>query len=230
MHRTSRSADIELRVEHRQALRGHAVQLLKLGHGSLDAASFADSEEEDITGKLKESIEAIIERDLNAPGWVDRYTVYDEEKPTGTLKLSKRRPRIDITIKRRWKLREPHPRFRFEAKRLRADKRCSAYFGKEGIGCFLRGVYPLTHPDAGMVGYVQAGSLGEWQQRLGSYAKRQAGRLRIVSGGGWRDYPCALPSSSITEHLHPVFPKLTIIHLLLGFCLKATTVAASVRQ
>jgi hypothetical protein len=218
MPRTYPTPDVELRIEHRKALRGHAVQLLRLGHSSLDARSFAKSEEEDITGKLKEAIERIIETSTNAPPWVDRYTVYDEEKPSGTPKLGKRRPRIDITIKRRWKLREPHPRFRFEAKRLRADKRYSPYFGKEGIGCFLRGVYPLTHPDAGMIGYVQAGTLGEWQERLGNYAKRKAGRLRIVSGGGWKDYTCALPSSSITEHRHPAFSKVSIIHFLLSFC------------
>src|SRR5208283_1246945 len=110
---------------------GHAIQLLRLGHSSLDAVSFAESEEEDITGKLKEAIEGIIETSPNAPAWVDRYTVYDEEKPSGTPQLGKKRPRIDITIKRRWRLLEPHPRFRFEAKRLKADKRISPYFGKE---------------------------------------------------------------------------------------------------
>ena len=124
------------------------------------------SQEEDITGKLKESIESLFEVDADAPAWVDRYTVYDEEKPSGTPKLGKRRPRIDITIKRHWKLRESHPRFRFEAKRLKADKRITPYFGKEGIGCFLRGYYPLTHPEAGMIGYVQVARLrigsGDW--------------------------------------------------------------------
>jgi hypothetical protein len=69
-----------------------------------------------------------------------------------------------------------------------------------------------------MIGYVQAGTLGEWQQRLGNYAKRRPGRLRIVAGGDWKDYKCVLPSSSITEHKHPRFPKVSIIHMLLRFC------------
>ena len=210
--------EVELRIEHRQALRKHAIELLKLGHGKLDAASFAASQEEDITGKLKESIESLIEVDFDAPAWVDRYTVYDEEKPSATPKLGKRRPRIDITIKRHWKLREPHPRFRFEAKRLKTDNRISPYFGKEGIGCFLRGFYPLTHPEAGMIGYVQAGTLADWQQRLGNYANKKSGRLRVVKGGEWKNFKCALPYSSVTEHKHPAFPKVTIIHLLLPFC------------
>src|SRR5882672_7645331 len=186
MDDNSSAPEVELRIEHRQALRGHAIELLRLGHARLDAASFAKSQEEDITGKLKEAIEAVIEVTADAPAWVDRYTVYDEEKPTGTPKLGKKRPRIDITIKRRWKLRETHPRFRFEAKRLKADKRISPYFGKEGIGCFLRGIYPLTHPDAGMIGYVQAGTLEEWQIRLGNYAARKSRRLRVASGGEWK--------------------------------------------
>jgi hypothetical protein len=210
--------EVELRIEHQQALRGHAIELLKLGHGKLDAASFAASQEEDITGKLKESIESLIEVDSDTPAWVDRYTVYDEEKPSGTPKLGKRRPRIDITIKRQWKLRESHPRFRFEAKRLKADKRISPYFGKEGIGCFLRGFYPLTHPEAGMIGYVQAGALADWQQCLGNYANKKSGRLRVVTGGEWKDFKCSLPFSSISEHKHPAFPKVAIIHLLLPFC------------
>jgi len=214
----SSAPEVELRTEHRRALRRHAIELLRLGHARLNSPSFARSEEEDITGKLKEAIEAVIETAPDAPGWVERYTVYDEEKPSGTPKLGKKRPRIDITIKRGWKLRESHPRFRFEAKRLKADKRYSAYFGKEGIGCFLRGTYPLTHPEAAMVGYVQAGTIGGWQERLGNYAKRRSRRLRIVPDGDWVAYDCALPSSSITVHRHPEFPTVTIIHLLLGFC------------
>ncbi len=218
MQNPSPAPDVELRTEHRQALRGHAIELLRLGHASLPSASLAKSEEEDITGKLKEAIEAIIETASHAPAWVDRYTVYDEEKPTGTRKLGKKRPRIDITIKQTWKLRESHPRFRFEAKRLKSDRRVSAYFGQEGIGCFLRGRYPLTHPEAGMVGYVQAGSLEEWQKRLGNYVNRNGSRLRVLPGGDWKSYECTLPSSSITEHRHPVFPKVAIVHLLLPFC------------
>jgi hypothetical protein len=98
------------------------------------------------------------------------------------------------------------------------DKRISAYFGREGIGYFLRGTYPLTHPEAGMIGYVQAGTLEEWQQRLGGYAKKNARRLRIVPGGDWKEYKCALPNSSITKHRHPSLHELAIVHLLLGFC------------
>jgi hypothetical protein len=218
MDKSPPAPEVELRIEHRQALCGHAIELLKLGHGKLDAASFAISQEEDITGKLKEAIENLIEVVPDAPAWVDRYTVYDEEKPSGTPKLGKKRPRIDITIKRRWKLRESHPRFRFEAKRLKADNRITPYFGKEGIGCFLRGFYPLTHPEAGMIGYVQAGTLAYWQQRLGNYANRNSGRLRVVPGGEWKNYECALPCSSITKHKHPTYPEVSIVHLLLAFC------------
>jgi hypothetical protein len=210
--------EVELRIEHQLALRGHAIELLKLGHGKLNAASFATSQEEDITGKLKESIENLIEVDSNAPAWVDHYTVYDEEKPSGTPTLGKRRPRIDITIKRNWKLRESHPRFRFEAKRLKADKRITPYFGKDGIGCFLRGFYPLTHPEAAMIGYVQAGSLADWQQRLANYAKNNSKRLRVAHGGDWMNYECALPYSSVSKHRHPLYHTVSIFHLLLSFC------------
>jgi hypothetical protein len=215
---SAQKEDVDLRAEHRRALRGHAIHLLKLGHATLDPTSFIKSQEEDITGKLKEAIEYIIEQAPNAPAWVARYTVYDEEKPTGTRKRGKDRPRIDITIKRRWKLREPHPRFRFEAKRLKADKRISPYFGKEGIGCFLRGTYPLTHAEAAMIGYVQAGSLEEWEARLGNYVRRKGRRLRIIPGGTWQNYECALPHSSLTRHHHSKFPAVDIIHVLLGFC------------
>ena len=209
--------DVKLQTEHRQALQRHAIELLKMGHATLDSASFFTAQEEDITGKLKEAIEEIIEVAQDAPSWVERYTVYDEEKPGGTPESGKKRPRIDITIKRSWKLRETHPRFRFEAKRLKADKKLSAYFGKEGIGCFLRGKYPLTHPEAAMIGYVQAGTLDEWQKRLGNYATKNAHRLQVVSGGNWKDYDCVLPYSSITEHRHPDYQCLQMIHLLLRF-------------
>ena len=217
MANQTQEPEVELRSEHRQALRGHAIELLKLGHGKLNAASFCKSEEEDITGKLKEAIEHVIEVASDAPAWADHYTVYDEEKPSGTPKLGKKRPRIDISIKRKWKFRESHPRFRFEAKRLKSDKRITAYFGKEGIGCFLRGIYPLTHPEASMIGYVQAGTLTDWQQRLANYADKNGKRLRVIEGGEWRSYECALPFSSISEHKHTLYPKVSVIHLLLAF-------------
>jgi hypothetical protein len=214
----SRGDRVKLRQEHRQALKSHAIELLRLGYGKLDAVALSSVEEEYITGKLKEAIESIIEVDRNAPPWVERYTVYDEEKPSGTPQSGKKRPRIDITIKRLWRLRESHPRFRFEAKRLKADRRVSPYFGKEGIGCFLRGKYPLTHPEAAMVGYVQAGTATEWQQRLGAYAQAHSRRLKVVTGGDWQSYNCCIPYSSVTEHSHPQFPRLVMVHLLLMFC------------
>src|SRR6266478_7524541 len=133
MDEGSPTPDVKLRSEHRHALRGHAIELLKLGHAKLHPASFSGAQEEEITGKLKEAIENVIEAALDAPPWVERYTVYDEEKPSGTSKVGKKRPRIDITIKRRWKLRKAHPRFHFEAKRLKPDNRMSPYFGREGI-------------------------------------------------------------------------------------------------
>ena len=160
-------SDHDIRQRHRAELRLHAIELLRLGHSKLDPSKMAAVEEEHITGWLKEQIEAIIEADDEAPAGVEHYTVYDEEKPSDTNKAGKNRPRIDITIKRTWKRREQHPRFRFEAKRLKPDGRVSAYFGKEGIGCFLRGTYPLTHPEAAMIGYVQSGTLQTWYDKLG---------------------------------------------------------------
>jgi hypothetical protein len=207
---------VHLRNEHRRALRKHALELLKHGHRNLDHATFAAAEEEEITGRLKEAIERFIESAPDSPAWVERYTIYDEEKPSHSGKLGSRRPRIDITIKRRWRLREAHPRFRFEAKRLRADNRVTPYFGKEGLGCFLRGVYPLTHPEAGMIGYVQHASAAIWQERLGKYAARKARALRIVER--WQDYPCVLANTSTSAHEHPVFGRLSVVHVLLPFC------------
>ncbi|HAN91584.1 MAG TPA: hypothetical protein DCQ33_05830 [Nitrospira sp.] len=208
----------DIRHRYQAELRLHAIELLRLGHARLDTASFVSSEEEDITGRLKEEIEQVIEIAPDSPSWVVHYTVYDEEKPSGTGILGKSRPRIDITIKRSWKRREEHPRFRFEAKRLKADNRISAYFGKEGIGCFLRGTYPLSHGEAAMIGYVQAGSLSEWQDRLGAYVSRKPARLRAIKGRTWADYPCRLPHSSVSEHRSKDWPRLVLIHLLLRFC------------
>jgi hypothetical protein len=212
------SANDDIRHRYRAELRLHAIELLRLGHARLNAASFASAEEEDITGRLKEEIEHVIEIMPEAPSWVSHYTVYDEEKPSGTGILGKSRPRIDITIKRSWRRREEHPRFRFEAKRLKADKRISAYFGKEGIGCFLRGTYPLSHGEAAMIGYVQAGTLPDWEVRLGAYARKRSRRLKAVKGKSWKCYTCVLPHSSISVHATKSWPELSIMHFLLPFC------------
>jgi hypothetical protein len=206
----------DIRQRHRAELRLHAIELLRQGHSKLDPAALANAEEEHITGWLKERIEAFIETDADAPNWVEHYTVYDEEKPSGTTKSGKDRPRIDITIKRSWKRREEHPRFRFEAKRLKADGRIGAYFGKEGIGCFLRGTYPLTHPEAAMIGYVQSGAVQAWHDKLGAYAKKNARRLRTNKAKAWSSYETTLPESAISEHRTANWNQLQIVHLLLS--------------
>jgi hypothetical protein len=218
MEQDSSAGKVDLRRVHWEALRDHAIELLKMGYGALNAVAFVNAEEEEITGKLKEAIEHIIEAAPNAPRWVEHYAILEEERPSGSRKTGKRRPRIDITIKRHWKIREAHPRFRFEAKRLRADKRVTAYFGKEGLGCFLSNKYPLTHPEAAMVGYVQAGTLAEWQTRLRRYADTNKTSLVILKNGEWKEFSCALSCSAVTEHQHPIFPRISVIHLLLAFC------------
>lgn len=206
---------LNLRVEIQTAIRDDAIKLLQLAHKRLNATDFKKELEENITGELVRAMNDEIE--LANEIWMSRYIV-EEEKPLNAPSVrGKKRRRIDIRIVQ-FARRGRRPDLLFEAKRLIGKRGVSDYFGKDGIGCFLAGAYPLSAPSAGMIGYVQDRSLAEWQEQLARYAKRCAARLKIVAGGGWRDFSCPLPYSSISEHTHPDHPRLQVVHLLLLFC------------
>lgn len=159
------SADgaLKLRNVYIEELRTHAVTLIWLGHAKLDAASFVTADEDVITGELVKSIKLVLQAP-NSPDWVDRYEVHEQVRQNVDEKRGKVRPIMDIEIERH--VRGDRPKLGFEAKRLGRGYGVSGYLGDEGLAAFLNGYYPITHGEAGMLGYVQNETVEGWADKL----------------------------------------------------------------
>ena len=151
-----------LREIYQGKLRKHAHTLIDMGYRKLNRQDYAASQEEDITGELVKSIRQVLECD-SPPPWGIYYAVHDDPPLNVSGKQGKHRPRVDIEFERTHP--GPRPRFRLEAKRLRKGQDVSSYLGPDGLGCFTSGKYPLTHPEAGMIGYIQSDDESTWVEQ-----------------------------------------------------------------
>ena len=200
-------------------LRVHAHWLIAEGYARMDNAAFAGGEEPAITGELVREMRAYLESGDRAPGWVYYYSIHDDPPLSVDGRLGKSRPRVDIEFERI--ARGQRPRLRFEAKRLDSTTghTVSGYLGKDGLGCFLSGRYPMTHGEAGMLGYVQSEDETTWAEQIGSALRRDRERL------------AALDPSLSYQRMHPALhhtycsrhsrdnrePPIVIHHVLLRF-------------
>jgi hypothetical protein len=208
----SRELKIHQRV--RTSLRRHAHQLLAAGYALLTPPAYATWKEPDITGELCQAMDEFRESD-SAPSWCSRYEVHDDPKVNVPGRYGDARPRIDIEIRRRgsgtW------PRFRFEAKRLGPDHPIGKYVGSEGLGAFLSGYYPLTHPEAGMLGYIQEKDIPHWSAAL-QKALASTTDLKLAPEGMVRARLAPGLATWRTVHSIEGVGTISIWHSLLVFC------------
>jgi len=146
--------------EYQKAFRRKVFKLLKMGYDRLDAASFKNSEEEDITGEIVREINEILE-DRGSPSWVSSLAVHEELRINEPTRKGKRRKRVDIEFE--WVCHGPRHRYPFEAKRLCVNTHpIGEYVGPAGLGEFLSGNYAQDRIEAGMIGYVQSDTPKSW--------------------------------------------------------------------
>ena len=199
------------------ALRHHALLTVAEGYARMDAARYADAEEPAITGELVAQMRRFLESG-EAPEWADRYSVHDDPPLDVPGRQGKRRPRVDVEVECLAPGRRP--RLRFEAKRLKpsGNRAVSVYLGSEGLGCFLAGRYPLTHGEAGMLGYVQCDDKAIWADRIGQALAERAPehavldppfREETISG-----CPCRVHAS---RHRTGAGQEIDVCHVLLPF-------------
>ena len=95
----------------------------------------------------------------------------------------KERPRVDIEMERTQ--RGPHPRFQFEAKKLPVSHKDAVgeYLGQNGLGCFLSGQYAISHDDAGMLAYIQSGSVADWVEKVKTRLEKERDACDLI--GEW---------------------------------------------
>jgi hypothetical protein len=195
--------------------RSHSI--LKMGYARLDAPSFADHEEEDITGELTRAMQEAVQ-DTTAPRWAKHFWPVEETRVHESGRLGKRRRRIDIEILQHGIV--PRRRFRFEAKRLGDAASRRSYLGEDGLGCFLDGRYAKEDSIAGMLGYVQQDSVEGQARRLAETLETAPENYALVPGGQWRKVPIVRELStfrSIHSRRRALEP-ITLLHTFLLFC------------
>ena len=208
----SRELDINQRV--RTSLRRHAHQLIAAGYALLTPSVYATWKEPDITGELCRAMSDYMASD-DAPGWIIQYALRDDPKLNVPGKHGESRPRIDIELER--VQRGPRPLFRFEAKRLGPNHPVGKYLGSEGLGAFLTGYYPLTHPEAGMLGYIQERDIPHWCHALKAALAANADQ-RLTAGGMTEDKQAPGLATWRTQHQDTQGDTISLWHSLLLFC------------
>ena len=163
-----------------ESLRRHAHCLIVEGFSLMDSTAFSDADEPAITGELVGKMKEFLESPT-APGWVEHYAIADDPPLNVEGKRGKSRPRVDIEFERA--CRGKRPKLRFEAKRLNtahSHHSVSAYLGPDGLGCFTSGRYPLTHDEAGMLGYVQSENEAVWAKRIGDTLAKGKTKYSVI--------------------------------------------------
>jgi hypothetical protein len=192
--------------------RRDAHQLLAWGYQDALPEIHCNLTEEDITGQIVKAIEERLD-DPDTPERFDRYSI-DEEKPIiGEGRKGKHRRRLDLVVVSGYN--RPRPKYIFEAKRLRKNS-CPMgnYVGKDGLQCFVKGVYALQYPEAAMVGYVQSDAASYWESEL----KRRFNNdndLRITQALEKAPVLPCIPDVWVSQHEREAGGSITVYHIFL---------------
>lgn len=188
-------------------------ELLALGHARLLPEDLATREETDITGKLCDAMNAVLDGD-DAPEWATVLTVIDDQPESVGDKTGKRRPRTDVCV--RCINPRPEQRFRFEAKRLNNGAALRAYLGDDGMLAFIRGYYGDV-PYAGMIGYVQADTCERWGDRIRDTLRAEPASYDVVEPVAFEAVGVNVPEPvfSSEHHVNAAASAKHITHTLL---------------
>jgi hypothetical protein len=209
-------------VDFQHLLLTHAHKILQMGYCRLNTSTLSKAPEEDITGDLAKAMnEALASPD--APSWRTYYAVHEEPRVWNAKRKGKRRLRLDIQVEYTG---ETRPRFSFEAKRLRGNnpqgisKSVCAYFGDEGLGCFVLGLYAHESDEAGMIAYIQTHDLEHWIEKIEAGLKRRTEPCEWNVDKGWGGVQIAGGPETIfaTSHARSkVKREIRIYHTMLLF-------------
>ena len=206
-------ADIpDICAAYAMALRFHTLELIAMGYKRMNSPAYADWEEPAITGELVCVIRELLESD-DAPDLAVYYSVGDDPPLNVAGKHGKSRPRVDIEFERTG-VRGIRPRLRFEAKRLgkTTGHTVAAYLGADGMGCFISGKYPLTHDEAGMLGYLQCGNEKDWSDQIERTLAAKAEKYCVASPPYRQQKICTLEHTYVSHHYAAQHSDIIIIH------------------
>lgn len=213
------------RDSYRATFLGHVHRLLQLGYESLIPTAFTNAEEDDITGELCRHMKVLTE-EQPTERWMSRYSVHDQDpvndvvnSETGKVRRGKRRPKLDIRLA--GKSRVPNTRFCIEAKRLYRSGSLKEYTDDEGLGAFVAEYYAKGDDAAGMLGYVQSGSVAEWLGKLEAGLAQEISLEKGPQGEVWilSQFPEGPPSTYLSFHCRSASGRrLDVFHVFFSFC------------
>lgn len=199
-----------------QAFRAQVFTFLNMGYKCLNVAELKDADEPDITGALARVLDEIIDKPTS-PSWVRFLAVHDDPPIHSSSRHGKRRPRSDLRIDKTGG-HGLRPRYTFEAKRLCRKNKIGdrQYLGKDGIGMFTNGIYALNAFEAGMLGYIQDGSVADWASKI---EKRLGKDSTLTRDGQWtrKGVIAELESYHSRHERQAIGTPITIFHILLLF-------------
>ena len=213
------------RDAYRATFLGHVHRLLQLGYESLIPTAFTNAEEDDITGELCKHMKILTE-EQPTERWMSQYSVHDQDPVndevnpgTGKVRRGKRRPKLDIRLV--GKSRVPNTRFCIEAKRLYRSGSLKEYTDDEGLGAFVAEYYAKGDDAAGMLGYVQSGSVAEWLGKLETGLAQQISLEKGSQGEVWKlsRFPKGPPNTYLSFHRRSAAARrLDVFHVFFSFC------------
>jgi len=195
----------------------HVHQLLNLGYNRMKKYDYSNQEETAITGDLVKYIDEVL--DYREHGWMQRYSVHDDPAVNDGRRKGSSRKRIDIRIDSSVTI--PRTRFSFEAKRLNKTHSVSVYLGLEGLGCFLGGEYAAHDDSAGMLGYIQAGTVLKWAQKIEDKLAKEHTKYMVLKDAFFRRHAFKNGPSDIYHSGHARSSgkgDIENYHTLLVFC------------
>jgi len=203
----------------------HVHRLQQLGYESLTPSDFKNAEEDDITGELCKHMKLLTE-EQPTERWMPRYSVHDQDPvndvvnpETGKVRRGKHRPKLDIRLVS--KSHTPNVRFCIEAKRLYRSDSVKQYTDDEGLGAFVAEYYAEHDDAAGMLGYVQSGSVAEWLSKLEQVLSLETSLEKGLHGEVWSlcRFPKGPPDTYLSLHRrNKSGRKLDVFHVLFAFC------------
>ena len=206
-----------------KSFRDNVHQLMNWGytkaHPKIIQTKIYEDEEPDITSYIVEAIQDIIDFTTGVP-WISQYSAQDNARSITPNASGKGKSMPDITIE--FCTTGPHPKYFFEAKRLRVPGfTVNMYTQKGGMDCFTSSQYAADCPEAAMLGYIQSHSISYWEKKLKIDIANKASILSLTSHQ--RNYSgySSFPNEWISEHSRSSGRSIDVYHILLD-CIPIT--------
>jgi hypothetical protein len=190
---------------HELILVGYQSALSKIKSGK-------NHQETHITGFIAEAIDDWLQLD-EAKGFYG-FDIHDDrfERSHDDTRRGRSRLRSDLVVTYNNPVRR---RFTFESKRLNKDAG-DVYCGKDGMGCFINGLYAPKFPEVAMLGYVETKTIIEWKEILWQHIENKSEELQLFAEQKNIQIIEGFPNEWKSQHRRDIIGEpVTILHILL---------------